>query len=913
MPLASPSQLQGSCDCTISSEDNSAFGTDTDARLFVFTTHLCIEKPGMLCMPNRQAIPLGDVLSLVHPKGFGVQPDGTKTCDLQMKGHSLRVSMPVATMAEFEGFVEEARLRSTDISSLAVEEEDDEAPGVRGSVLSGFLTPSSGANQSSPPGRRKESLDQEAAIEKAKKHLMDAYMEGSFKEGLIGESFKHATASNKAGAAHMNALSREEWDLLFRGATARRLPRNGRAVVSNRKLDGLLVVVKGVLRAQVDVPGRPQALVVGRLSVGELLGTNAFILGSFPWAAVFVESDGAELVRLPARELFATFAEHPIIAGKFYCLLATSQADKLRIFNSQTSTELTVTEGSNAPSTMKAIADNPAFLIILHKFVATLPGAEKKLMPVLEFVNEVKRLQQEPDPAQLRKLIQLIHSRHMAPGGEGFVEFPTDLAGTMQQAVAAAGSTNERVSSGQALSHELRHVYDDGEAYCLRLLEDECLSRFLSATHYEYVLQLLAKEKAPVTIEHFTVVRMLGEGAFGQVLEVIKRDCGKRYAMKVMSKEKVSEVFEDEWERIVLVERKLMASLHHPLLINLAYAYQNIRYLILVMDLSHCGDLESFGVDGDLEFNADQVHFVGLECAAILCHLHSMNVMFRDLKPANLLLDDGGHVRLIDFGIAQEGKEGKDGSPVTSTAICGSGVYVAPEVTKVGQRGYGAYGSACDMFSFGVLLYELTEKAWPFGTNPAYADVNAEFIQPALLADDGTSEIPHLYDLLTGLLDWSPGDRLGGGKDGANALKSHPYWNDLNGEPVDWELVNNRRMISPLLGISQQRLLSWEKKEKSDLDVALAHGKSAKNRRASYDAGLASFAKLANARQEQNKVEQYQASFKQRKGGKVQEDKALSELADLELEMSVEGWEFNSQNAIAEEYVESYTDVVSTL
>ena len=183
----------------------------------------------------------------------------------------------------------------------------------------------------------------------------------------------------------------------------------------------------------------------------------------------------------------------------------------------------------------------------------------------------------------------------------------------------------------------------------------------------------------------------------------------------------------------------------------------------------------------------------------------------------------------------------------------------------------------------------------------------------ALLADDGTSEIPHLYDLLTGLLDWSPGDRLSGGKDGANALKSHPYWNDFNGEPVDWELVNNRRMISPLLGISQQRLLSWEKKEKSDLDVALAHGKSAKNRRASYDAGLASFAKLANARQEQNKVEQYQASFKQRKGGKVQEDKALSELADLELEMSVEGWEFNSQNAIAEEYVESYTDVVSTL
>ena len=130
---------------------------------------------------------------------------------------------------------------------------------------------------------------------------------------------------------------------------------------------------------------------------------------------------------------------------------------------------------------------------------------------------------------------------------------------------------------------------------------------------------------------------------------------------------------------------------------------------------------------------------------------------------------------------------------------------------------------------------------------------------------------------------------------------------------MDWELVNNRKMISPLLSISQQRLSSWEKKEKSDLDVALSHGTSVKNRRASYDAGLASFTKLANARQEQNKVDQYQASFKQRKGGQMKEDKALSELADLELEMSVEGWEFNSHNAIAEEYVESYTDVVSSL
>ena len=93
--------------------------------------------------------------------------------------------------------------------------------------------------------------------------------------------------------------------------------------------------------------------------------------------------------------------------------------------------------------------------------------------------------------------------------------------------------------------------------------------------------------------------------------------------------------------------------------------------------------------------------------------------------------------------------------------------------------------------------------------------------------------------------------------------------------------------------------------------MAQEHRNSVQNRRVSYDTGFESFTKISNARKEQNQVDQYQASFKKRKGG--QEDEAMSKLADLELQMTVEEWEFNSANAIAEEYVESYTDVVSAL
>ena len=69
---------------------------------------------------------------------------------------------------------------------------------------------------------------------------------------------------------------------------------------------------------------------------------------------------------------------------------------------------------------------------------------------------------------------------------------------------------------------------------CVKSLEAECLGDFLKSTNYNYVLQLLAKQGVTPAMDHFKAVRVLGQGGFGQVLEVVKRDCGKRYAMKVM-------------------------------------------------------------------------------------------------------------------------------------------------------------------------------------------------------------------------------------------------------------------------------------------------------------------------------------------------------------------------------------------
>lgn len=203
-------------------------------------------------------------------------------------------------------------------------------------------------------------------------------------------------------------------------------------------------------------------------------------------------------------------------------------------------------------------------------------------------------------------------------------------------------------------------------------------------------------------------------------------------------------------------------------------------------------------------------------------------------------------------------------------------------------------------------MYELQEKAWPFGDSPAYADIRTEFVLPALIDDDGKTEIPHLFDLLSGLLDWVPSTRLGGGAEGAKELMAHPYWGE-----ADWELIENRRMRSPLLGIARQRLDAWENKEKVDLANARKH--NTEQRRISFVEGMDVAAKLIDARKEQNRVDELNKSFSKGKSDRQSVSKEEEDLVELEIEMSVDNWEFNSHNAIAAEYVESHADVVSTL
>ena len=212
------------------------------------------------------------------------------------------------------------------------------------------------------------------------------------------------------------------------------------------------------------------------------------------------------------------------------------------------------------------------------------------------------------------------------------------------------------------------------------------------------------------------------------------------------------------------------------------------------------------------------------------------------------------------------------------------------------------YGCECDWFSLGVMMYELCEGRYPYGDRPKYEDLNEEYVQPELLGDDGVTEVPELFDLLAGLLDWSPEARLVG-----DELKEHLYWNP-NGKPVDWEIIEERKMPSPLLPIARERMDNVAAMEREA--EAGGTGSFARRRMSVTTAEVAM--ELSRAAAEQASVDEMNEnddmSFESRKS-KSEKQK----LYELENEMRVEDWEFNSHHAIAAEYLESHEDLFSVM
>ncbi len=159
-------------------------------------------------------------------------------------------------------------------------------------------------------------------------------------------------------------------------------------------------------------------------------------------------------------------------------------------------------------------------------------------------------------------------------------------------------------------------------------------------------------------------------------------------------------------------------------------------------------------------------------------YLHSKNIVYRDLKPENVLIDTDGHVRLADFGLSKIFKRDE-----RSFSLCGSPEYMCPEILK--REGH---NHMVDYYTLGAILYEMLTGFPPYYTN------NKSERTRRILESELTfpTNINHeVVDLMKGLLERNPFKRLGS-KNGVDDIKSHPWCQD-----IDWNAFLQKKITPP--------------------------------------------------------------------------------------------------------------------
>ena len=231
----------------------------------------------------------------------------------------------------------------------------------------------------------------------------------------------------------------------------------------------------------------------------------------------------------------------------------------------------------------------------------------------------------------------------------------------------------------------------------------------LSETSRLEALRAKALTMHEVSLSSFVLLQQLGKGSFGEVYLVKKLDNSSLYAMKVLSKEKI---LGKNLTAYVMTERKVLSQVKHSFMVSLHYAFQTSENLFLILDYCPGGDLARH-LSIEKKFNEQRARVYMCEIVLAIEELHRRDIIFRDLKPDNIVLDADGHAVLTDFGLSKEGINNE----IQAKSFCGSFAYLAPEVLS--RTGH---GKAVDWYLLGVLFYEMLVGIPPY-FSPNKADL----------------------------------------------------------------------------------------------------------------------------------------------------------------------------------------------
>ena len=229
----------------------------------------------------------------------------------------------------------------------------------------------------------------------------------------------------------------------------------------------------------------------------------------------------------------------------------------------------------------------------------------------------------------------------------------------------------------------------------------------------------------------------------------------------------------------ILLEKNILTNLHHNLIANLNFSFQDKEYLYLVLDYLPGGDLRYY-LSRKIKFNESQIKFIISNLILSLNYIHNNNVIHRDIKPENLVFDDRGYLHITDFGISRKIKAGK--SILDKSGTPG---YISPEVLLNKPQNF-----CSDFFSVGVICYELLLNKKPFKGK------NKKEVAEKILHKDirlTKKDIPEDYSLMIGdfinkLLKRNNKERLGNRS--IKDIMNHPWL-----EKVEWENIEQKNVL----------------------------------------------------------------------------------------------------------------------
>lgn len=318
----------------------------------------------------------------------------------------------------------------------------------------------------------------------------------------------------------------------------------------------------------------------------------------------------------------------------------------------------------------------------------------------------------------------------------------------------------------------------------------QLLKLYLLHSHQRSQLKQLSRSEIRRRVEYlskthtapqdFEGIGQLGKGSFGQVFLVKYRGNGKLYAMKILNKDRIfgKNYVETNLVKYAYTERNILSTIQHPFIVKLNFAFQTPEKLALVMDYCAGGDL-GHQLAKDKKFSEEKAKFYICEILLALEELHSHGIIFRDLKPENVVLDSEGHAHLTDFGLSKEGIYGNQ----FTKSFCGSIAYLAPEMLR--RKGH---DKSVDWYLLGVLLYEMLTGV------PPYYSINRE--QLFYNIQKGKLHMPRFVsepakNLILKLLHRDPKKRLGYQRD-SEELKEQEFFDDIN-----WLTVIRKEVPGP--------------------------------------------------------------------------------------------------------------------